>query len=91
MISFSVAGPGFNEPSYAFFGGFNPEQVVGGSDGIRKMATMGYRINSDAKKNWALRGESLFYGDDEIVALRSEKDTAYPALIDTGSQNIAVP
>jgi len=52
------------------------------------MATMGYRLNSEAKNNWALQGESIFYGSDEIIQLDKQK---YPALIDTGSQNIVVP
>jgi hypothetical protein len=67
MVSFSVAGPGMNEKSYADFGGFDERQVVNGRDGIAKMATMGYRLNAEAKNNWALQGESVFYDDDEIV------------------------
>lgn len=67
MVSFSVAGPSWSEKSYADFGGFDENQVVGGRNGIRKMATMGYRLNAEARKNWALQGESVFYGDDEIV------------------------
>lgn len=54
MVSFSVAGPGMSESSYADFGGFDESQVVGGREGIRKMATMGYRLNADARNNWAL-------------------------------------
>jgi hypothetical protein len=89
MVSFSITGPGMSEQSYADFGGFDEDQVVGGRDGIKKMATMGYRLNQDARNNWALQGESVFYGEDEIVKLRDTKK--YPALIDTGSQNIVVP
>lgn len=89
MVSFSVAGPGMGDASYADFGGFDESQVVGGVNGIHKMATMGYRTNANAKNNWALQGESVFYGANEYVQLN--KDQKYPALIDTGSSTIVVP
>lgn len=89
MVSFSVAGPGMSDASYADFGGFDESQVVGGVNGIRKMATMGYRVNANAKNNWALQGESVFYGLNEYVQL--DKNQKFPALIDTGSSTIVVP
>lgn len=36
MVSFSTAGPG-NPGSFAVFGGFDPNQIVGGTNGLHKM------------------------------------------------------
>jgi len=37
LVSFSVSGPNMDDSSYAIFGGLNPEQIVGGVDGLKKM------------------------------------------------------
>ena len=37
LISFSIAGPNMNDQSYAIFGGLNPDQIVGGVKGLKKM------------------------------------------------------
>jgi len=89
LMSFSFAGPGSGDSSYAILGGLNESQVVGGRAGIIKMATMDYRKMGAEHNNWALQGESLFYGDEEIIML--QKDKKYPAIIDTGSSNLGVP
>ena len=38
-------------------------------------------------QNWALRGEGLWYDDKPIF----DNKKSYPAIIDTGSEDIAVP
>ena len=87
IMSFSLSS---DQPSYAIFGGINEDQIVGGKSGITKMATMDYKDNSE-KNNWALKGESVFYGDEEIIMLNKAKDAKFPAIIDTGSSALAVP
>ena len=54
------------------------------------MATMDYK-NGAEKNNWALKGESIFYGDEEIIMLNKAKDQKFPAIIDTGSSALGVP
>ena len=57
LVSFSVSGPNMDDPSYAIFGGLNPEQIVGGTDGLKKMQTMAYRPDwTQSVKQWALEG-----------------------------------
>ena len=90
LMSFSFAGPGGDEQSYAIFGGLNEDQIVGGKSGIKKMATMDYK-NGSENNNWALKGESIFYGDEEIIMLNKKKDAKFPAIIDTGSSALGVP
>lgn len=43
VVSFSIAGPTMDDQSYATFGGMNPEQIVGGVEGLHKMPTTAYR------------------------------------------------
>lgn len=66
LVSFSVSGPGGDEESYAQFGGINPDQIVGGVDGLTKMKTMAYRPDwTESVKQWALEGQSLAYAGEE--------------------------
>lgn len=51
---------------------------------------MAYRPDwTQSVKQWALEGETLFYGDQEMQKIGQEKK--FPAIIDTGSSNIGVP
>lgn len=87
MVSFSVSGPEIEDQSYAIFGGLNPDQIVGGTAGLRKMQTMAYRPDwTNSMKQWALEGQKLWYGDKEAPDLGK-----IPAIIDTGSSNLGVP
>ena len=38
-------------------------------------------------QNWALNGENLWYGDEPLFDIPFN----YPAIIDTGTEDIAVP
>jgi hypothetical protein len=40
IVSFSTSGPEIEDQSYAIFGGINPDQIVGGINGLHKMDTM---------------------------------------------------
>lgn len=37
IVSFSIAGPESSESSYAYFGGLNADQIVGGVGGLKKI------------------------------------------------------
>jgi len=90
LVSFSISGPNMDDQSYALFGGINPDQIVGGTSGLVKMQTMAYRPDwTQSVKQWALEGQTLFYGDQECQKIGQEKK--FPAIIDTGSSNIGVP
>ena len=69
---------------FAVLGGIDEGQIVGGSQGLRP-----FRNNPDIFshiKAWALSGKGTFYGQKQI----GDKGT-FPAVIDTGSNMIAVP
>lgn len=90
LVSFSIAGPNMDDQSYAVFGGLNPSQIVGGTEGLKKMQTMAYRPEwTQSAKQWALEGKTLMYGDEEWQKSLDKK--TYPAIIDTGSSNLGVP
>lgn len=88
ILSFSVAGPG-KDSSYAIFGGINENQIVGGLAGLSTMKTISYRSDGDESKNWALDGQTMFYGKTEVSSFAISKQ--FPAIIDTGSSAIGVP
>jgi hypothetical protein len=90
IVSFSVAGPNMADNSFAIFGGIDEGQIVGGIGGLKKMQTMAYRPDwTESVKQWALEGQTLFYGEEECQKIGHEKK--YPAIIDTGSSNLGVP
>jgi hypothetical protein len=97
IVSFSTAGPNKDVPSYAIFGGINEDQIVGGIKGLKKMQTFAYRPEwTQSVKQWALEGQTAFYGDEEYVpasraAAEEFKKKKIPAIIDTGTNNIGVP
>lgn len=86
LISFSVSDSG----SYALFGDYNVTQVVGNETGLYTMKTFGYMPEFIGKtsNNWALEGQKLLYGGQE---LKNTADKSFPAIIDTGSSTLAVP
>jgi len=54
------------------------------------MQTLAYRPEwTQSVKQWALDGQTVFYGDEECQQVGKEKK--FPAIIDTGSSNIGVP
>jgi hypothetical protein len=66
IVSFSISGPNMDEPSYALFGGLNPDQIEGGINGLKKIQTMSYRPDwTQSSKQWALEGQNMFYGLEE--------------------------
>lgn len=89
LVSFSVAGPNMDDQSYAIFGGLQAEQIVGGTDGLRKMQTTAYRPYwTQSVKQWALEGKQISYGTELVQKPGGE--ATYTAIIDTGSSNIAI-
>uniref|UniRef100_A0A7S3FSR3 Peptidase A1 domain-containing protein n=1 Tax=Strombidium rassoulzadegani TaxID=1082188 RepID=A0A7S3FSR3_9SPIT len=79
-----------NDQSFAIFGGVDPDQIVGGLGGLKKIQTMAYRPDwTQSSKQWALEGQNMFYGTEECQKIGEEKK--YAAIIDTGSSNIGVP
>lgn len=59
-------------------------------DGLKKMKTMAYRPYwTESVKQWALEGQSLAYGGEEMQKIGEEK--TFPAIIDTGSSTVGVP
>ena len=72
------------DASFAVFGGVDEEQIIGGSTGMRP-----FRNNPDIFshiKAWALSGKGLFSGLTQMGSFGN-----FPAVIDTGSNLIAVP
>ena len=83
MISFSVNG----NDSYALFGDYNASQVVNGEKGLYDLKTFAYLPEfAAAQKNWALEGQNMLYGDQQL-----QPDASFPAIIDTGSSTLGVP
>jgi len=68
----------------------NLTQVVSFAQGLHSLNTFGYLPDFvGASKNWALEGQNMMYGDDE---LKGPLDKAsFPAIIDTGSSTISIP
>jgi hypothetical protein len=87
MVSFSTAGPG--EPgSFAIFGGLDPNQIVGGVQGLHKMQTLAYRPDwTESVKQWAIEAKGIYYGNEEFLLSKG----SFPAIIDTGSSNLGIP
>ena len=81
IISFSISTSDQAELSYAVFGGINLDQVVGGANGIIYNKVQNNHLNT-----WALDGQGLFYNGQNI-----KSDQEYPAVIDTGSSQLALP
>jgi hypothetical protein len=87
MVSFSTAGPG-EAGSFAVFGGLDPNQIVGGVQGLHKMQTLAYRPDwTQSVKQWAIEARGIRYGNEEY--LLGQK--SFPAIIDTGSSNLGIP
>jgi hypothetical protein len=90
IVSFSIAGPNIDDKSFAIFGGIDENQIVGGVNGLKKMQTMAYRPDwTESAKQWALEGQTVFYGEEEMQKAGHEKK--FPAIVDTGSMNLGVP
>lgn len=86
VVTFSVN----NNGSYVLFGDYNASLVVGGEKGLHNLGTYGYLPEYvGAQKNWALEGQSMFYGEKELKSIID--NTTFPAIIDTGSSTLAVP
>lgn len=89
IVSFSIAGPNMDDQSYAIFGGLQPEQIVGGTEALKKMSTTAYRPYwTQSVKQWALEGKQIMYGNE--LAQKPGGEASYTAIIDTGSSNIAI-
>jgi len=86
VVTFSVNSNG----SYALFGDYNASLVVGGDKGLHGLKTYAYLPEYvGAQNNWALEGQSMFYGDKELKSIID--NSSFPAIIDTGSSTLAVP
>lgn len=81
-VSFSIATLQMNEDSYAIFGDWNPEQVVGGAQGLFTFPNF-----ENVLQTWALPGQGLYYGGEQVL-LETEE---LPAIIDTGSTLVSLP
>ena len=85
-VTFSVN----SNQSYVLFGDYNASLVVGGEKGLHDLPTYAYLPEYvGAQKNWALEGQSMFYGEKELKSIID--NTTFPAIIDTGSSTLAVP
>jgi len=86
VVTFSVNSNG----SYALFGDYNASLVVGGDSGLHGLKTYAYLPEYvGAQNNWALEGQSMFYGEKELKSIID--NSSFPAIIDTGSSTLAVP
>lgn len=75
-FSFSLDGGAF-----ALFGGVDPKQVVGGHKAI-----VYFENNSNKLDTWALEGQGVYYGKNHFPM-----EPKVPAIIDTGTSQIALP
>jgi hypothetical protein len=86
VVTFSVNSNG----SYALFGDYNSSLVVDGEKGLHSLKTYAYLPEYvGAQNNWALEGQSMFYGEKELKSIID--NSSFPAIIDTGSSTLAVP
>jgi hypothetical protein len=86
VVTFSVNSNG----SYALFGDYNHSLVVDGEKGLHGLKTYAYLPEYvGAQNNWALEGQSMFYGEKELKSIID--NSSFPAIIDTGSSTLAVP
>ena len=86
VVTFSVNSNG----SYVLFGDYNASLVVGGEKGLHNLGTYAYLPEYvGAQKNWALEGQSMLYGEKELKSIID--NTTFPAIIDTGSNTLAIP
>lgn len=84
MVSFSVTSKEMGETPYALFGGYNSSQIVGGANGLKTFKNFPNWLGT-----WALEGQGMFY--DGKPMQKPGEDTAYPAIIDTGSSQLSIP
>jgi len=84
MVSFSITSKDMNEVPYALFGGYNSTQIVGGGNGLKTFKNFPNWLGT-----WALEGQGMYYGSTPMQ--KPGEDTAYPAIIDTGSSQLSIP
>jgi hypothetical protein len=84
MVSFSVTSQDMGENPYALFGGYNSTQIVGGAQGLKTFKNFENWLGT-----WALEGQGMYYGGAAMQ--KPGEDTAYPAIIDTGSSQLSIP
>lgn len=84
MVSFSVTSQDMGETPYALFGGYNSSQIVGGANGLKT-----FKNYENWLGTWALEGQGMYYGATPMQ--KPGEDTAYPAIIDTGSSQLSIP
>lgn len=84
MVSFSVTSQDMGETPYALFGGYNSTQIVQGADGLKTFKNFPNWLGT-----WALEGQGMYYGSAPMQ--KPGEDTAYPAIIDTGSSQLSIP
>lgn len=84
MVSFSVTSQDMGETPYALFGGYNSSQIVGGAAGLKT-----FKNYENWLGTWALEGQGMYYGATPMQ--KPGEDTAYPAIIDTGSSQLSIP
>ena len=81
-IAFNIATMSMDDESYATFGGYNPDQVVGGEEGLIEFPNFHNELET-----WAIGGEGAYY-DGKLLKVT---DSKLPALIDTGSTLLSMP
>ena len=82
FVSFSIATSDMDDQSYAIFGDYNPDQIVGGNQGLIEFPNFDNELET-----WAIAGQGLYYNDQLLQ--REESDM--PAIIDTGSTLLSLP
>ena len=81
-IAFNIATNEMDDDSYAIFGGYNPDQVVGGKEGLIEFPNFHNKLET-----WAIGGEGAYYNKRPLHVT----DSKLPAVIDTGSTLMAMP
>lgn len=83
MVSFSISQSGMADKPYALFGGYNSTQIVNGAAGLKTFKNYPNKLET-----WSLLGQGMTYGSGQATDAGAD---AYPAIIDTGSSELAVP
>jgi len=84
IVSFSITSKEMEDKPYALFGGYNSTQIVGGAEGLKTFKNFPNWLGT-----WALEGQGMYYGASPMQ--KPGEDSAYPAIIDTGSSQLSIP
>lgn len=80
IVSFSISLKGMKDTSFAIFGGIESKQIAGGKERIQNFKVVNNKLDT-----WALNGTGILYGSKDVGG------PSFPAIVDTGSSQIALP